>query len=174
MRKRDLAGIIIRRLRVRSINVRYEKLPRPFTADIDGKSITIDLRRVDDAGKLFLLLHLFGHTVQWNVSEKWRRLGMLTVNRPHEELLTALLWYEAEAAQYAQQLLMTTPGYTHALGQWFADYAACDSAYLTHFYRTGEKKRFLSFWKDGTPLIFPKRIPPFTPRVWGGRNGVVI
>ena len=44
-----------------------------------------------------------------------------------------------------------------------------------HFYETGEKRAFKSFWKDGCPLIRAKAIPAFTPRRWVSRaDGVVV
>jgi hypothetical protein len=48
-------------------------------------------------------------------------------------------------------------------------------AYLLHYYRTGEKKDSLSFWRDNTPLLKPQPTPPFTPtkRVFR-RDGIVI
>ncbi len=46
---------------------------------------------------------------------------------------------------------------------WFCDYTACDMAYLMHYYRTGEKRDVQSFWRDGTPPIELKTIPPFVP-----------
>ena len=42
-------------------------------------------------------------------------------------------------------------------------FTACDQAYLFHYYRTGEKRDPLSFWRENTPLILPKPIPEFTP-----------
>ena len=55
-----------------------------------------------------------------------------------------------------------TPGYEHwllheagihDLDQWLSDFAACDSRYLMHFYRTGEKRAFRSFWRDGAEVL---------------------
>jgi hypothetical protein len=61
------------------------------------------------------------------------------------------------------------------LDQWFSDYAACDEAYLLHYYRTGEKGEFQSFWLDNIPLVQPKPAPPFTPTRRRFRlDGVVI
>ena len=43
----------------------------PNTGDFDGQRILLDYEQ-DLEVALFVLVHLFGHTVQWNVSEKWR------------------------------------------------------------------------------------------------------
>jgi len=78
-----------------------------------------------------------------------------------------------EAARYGLGLL-------HEIGidetdQWFADYSACDAAYLRHFYVTGEKREFLSFWHDGSKRMDALVIPQFTPSVRAFRSdGIVI
>jgi len=46
---------------------------------------------------------------------------------------------------------------------WYSDYSACDLAYLMHYYRTGEKGEFQSFWRDGQPRLALEPIPPFRP-----------
>jgi hypothetical protein len=61
------------------------------------------------------------------------------------------------------------------LDQWVADFAACDWAYLSHFYTTGEKSAFRSFWREAQPLVPPLGIPQFQPARWRSRaDGVVI
>ena len=61
------------------------------------------------------------------------------------------------------------------LDQWISDFAACDSAYLMHLYRTGEKRPFRSFWRDATPLATPLAIPEFQPTQWLSRHqGTVV
>ena len=60
------------------------------------------------------------------------------------------------------------------LDQWVSDFAACDCAYLMHFYTTGEKREFRSFWKDGAPLVPPQSIPEFQPTKWISRWGTVV
>ena len=47
----------------------------PFKGDLDGAEIVIGADN-DAETRLFLVAHLFGHTVQWNTSETSRRLGM--------------------------------------------------------------------------------------------------
>jgi hypothetical protein len=146
-------------------------VPDPFTGDLDGATILVD-HDLDAEEALFILVHLFGHTVQWNVSPGDRELGLLQVSQPTEELLASLARYEVDAARYSLQLF-------HEAGirdfdQWLADFAACDIAYLLHFYRTGEKRAFRSFWVDGSPLLEPVPIPAFHPTKWIARSGTVI
>ena len=146
-------------------------VPDPFTGDLDGATILVDYDiGAEDA--LFILVHLFGHTVQWNVSDAERTLGLLEVKDPSEELLAALARYEETAARYSLQLFHEAGVYD--LDQWLADFAACDVSYLIHFYRTREKRPFREFWKDGTPLLTPLPIPPFRPAKWVTRSGTVI
>jgi hypothetical protein len=64
---------------------------------------------------------------------------------------------------------------TLAFDQWLSDFAACDFAYLRHFYRTGERTDPMEFWRDGMPPLRPLPIPPFTPRHFKYRqDGVVV
>jgi len=146
-------------------------VPDPFTGDLDGASILVDYD-LDAENALFILVHLFGHTVQWNTSEAERALGLLDVKDPSEELLTSLARYEETAARYSLQLFHETG--VRDMDQWLADFAACDVAYLIHFYRTREKRAFREFWKDGTPLLTPLPIPPFRPTKWVTRSGTVV
>jgi hypothetical protein len=43
-----------------------------------------------------------------------------------------------------------------------------------HFYRTGEKRLFRTFWRDGMPLLTPLPIPEFCPERWVSRSGGVV
>jgi hypothetical protein len=99
-------------------------VPDPLTGDLDGAEIHIDYA-VTVEQRFFLLAHLFGHTLQWNVSPRAFEIG-----KPHEppvseELLPAIIDYEREAASYALGML-------HQVGindadQWLSDYTACDT-----------------------------------------------
>lgn len=144
----------------------------PFTGDLDGAEIRVDFDIVlTDA--VFILAHLFGHTVQWNVSERARALAMIEVVNPSEELLREIEEYEREACRYSLQLFHDAGVWD--LDQWLSDFAACDYAYLVEFYRTGKKANFFGFWKDGTPLLEPLPIPDFHPTRWMARwQGTVI
>ena len=122
---------------------------------------------LDAEEALFILVHLFGHTVQWNVSPADRALGLLEVREPSDELLASLARYEVDAARYSLQLFHEAG--VHDLDQWLANFVACDIAYLMHFYRTGEKRAFRSFWVDGAPPLSPLEIPPSSRRSgWRG------
>ena len=144
----------------------------PFTGDLDGAGIYVDYDLEPDEA-LFILIHLFGHTVQWNLSDRGRELGTMRVENASEALLAELAEYEREAARSSLQLFHDAG--VRDLDQWVSDFAACDIAYLLHFYRTGEKRPFREFWRDGTPLLAPLPIPQFRPTRWVSRgDGVVI
>ena len=144
----------------------------PFTGDLDGESIAIDY---DQSGEdsLFIMIHLFGHTVQWNTDERARRIGMTQPVLTDRASLDELRDYELRACRYSLQLLHEIG--IHDCDQWLADFAACDWEYLLHFYRTGEKGAFRSFWRVGMPLLEPLDIPRFLPTRWRSRNdGIVV
>jgi hypothetical protein len=144
----------------------------PFTGDLDGAQIQVDYdQSVEDA--LFIIAHLFGHTVQWNTDPAARTIGTARVEKPSEEMLAELRAYELTACRYSLELFHDAG--VRDLDQWMADFAACDSGYLMHFYRTGEKLPFRGFWRQGTPAIPPLPIPEFHPTRWVSRaDGVVV
>ncbi|MBI2214434.1 MAG: hypothetical protein HYU52_12380 [Acidobacteria bacterium] len=147
-------------------------VPDPFTGDLDGEEIRVDFEN-DPEEALFILVHLFGHTVQWNSSERAREIGQLAVKDPDAALLDELARYERDAARYS--LALVHEAQIDGLDQWLADFSACDVAYLIHFYRSGEKRAFRSFWIDGTPRILPLSLPEFHPTRWRSRwDGVVV
>lgn len=151
-------------------------VPDPFTGDLDGAEILIDYAEHAESA-LFILVHLFGHTIQWNLSARARELSTLFFGdeRPTitDDLFAELEAFEREACEYSLQL-MHDAGITD-MDQWVSDYWACDFEYLLHIYETGEKRPFRSFWAPGQPLIAPRPIPDFTPRRWVARaDGVVV
>ena len=154
------------------VRVVTRDVPDPLTGDLNGAEIHVDYA-VTAEQRLFLLAHLFGHTVQWNVSPGAFELGRPQTPPVSEDCLPVLMDYEREAAGYGLGLL-------HEIGildldQWFTDYAACDAAYLHHYYVSGEKREFLSFWREGTSRLQPQPVPRFTPKSRAFRgDGVVI
>lgn len=154
------------------IPVTISDVPHPFTGDLDGERILVDYA-VDIEDAVFILVHLFGHTVQWNISPRAREIAQARPGNWTPEALQELADYERDACRYSLQLLHEAG--VHDLDQWISDFAACDSAYLMHFYRTGEKAEFRSFWRDGAPLVTPLAIPKFQPTRWISRyDGIVI
>ena len=172
-RLREVFAIVERRVEDRwGIPVVISDVPHPFTGDLDGAEIKVDHElAVDDA--VFILIHLFGHTVQWNVSAERRAVAFLQPATWTDEQLRAALEYETEAARYSLQLLHDAG--VHDLDQWISDFAACDCDYLMYFYKTGDKRAFRSFWRDNAPLLAPLAIPEFRPARWLTRHqGTVV
>jgi hypothetical protein len=154
------------------IPVRIRDVPNPFTGDLDGAEIHVDFDE-DIESALFIIAHLFGHTVQWNTSEQVRELGYKLYPNPSDEMKRRLMEYETEACRYSMSLFHEA-GVTD-LDQWLSDYSACDFRYLMHVYATGEKPPFKRFWQSPAPLISPKPIPAFHPQKWVSRwEGIVV
>ena len=154
------------------IPVVIKDVPSPFTGDLDGSEIHVD-HAEDVESAVFIIAHLFGHTVQWNISERCREIGSKLYENPSDDELAELRAYEVEACRYSMQLFHDAG--VHELDQWLSDFAACDYRYLEHFYRTGEKKPFKSFWVDEQELLVPLAIPSFHPKKWVSRwDGIVV
>ena len=142
------------------VRIVIRDIPDPLTGDLNGAEIHID-DAVSEEQRLFLLVHLFGHTVQWNIDPAAYDLGQPQRPPVATERLPALMEYEQQAARYALGLL-------HELGirdadQWLSDYATCDQAYLRQYYLFGERLEFEKFWKPGSRCVGAMPIPAFTP-----------
>lgn len=139
----------------------------PNTGDFDGMTIQVD-HDLDFDVAVFLVAHLFGHTVQWAVDDAARELGTkYGVESPPPEKMEAVRIYEQVAARYALQLFREAG--VGELDQWLCDWSAADWVYLEHIYRTGEKLDIRRLLTPGTPLLEPLPIPDFTPRRWVSR-----
>ena len=146
-----------------------------FKGDLDGKTIFIGIH-LSPEEKVFNLLHLSGHSIQWNVDELLRNLGSELYRNPDDKLLLRLQTYEWQANCYALTLLHKA-GYFN-LDKWLTRKYIIDMLYLTHFYKTGEKLKKISAVAKAYPFkreLESKPVPAFTP-VAGThtRNGLVI
>ena len=110
------------------IRVITRDIPDPLTGDLDGAEIHID-HAVSEEERLFLLAHLFGHTVQWNAFPETFEIGRLHPPPVEETLLAAIVAYERDAAGFSLGMLHEA-GVTDA-DQWLSDYTATDMAYLS-------------------------------------------
>src|SRR5689334_16684624 len=77
------------------VAVRFASVAPPFKGDLDGLEIRIDPSQTTEEA-LFMVAHLFGHTVQWNTNQRARVIGTTVANNPTEELLAELEAYERE------------------------------------------------------------------------------
>jgi hypothetical protein len=155
------------------IPVKIRDVPDPFSGDLDGAEIHVDYDE-DIESAVFVIAHLFGHTVQWNTCEESREIGYTIKTDPSEEWLKRLVAYETDACRYSLQLFHDAG--VHDLDQWVCDYSACDLRYLLHFYRSGgERLPFKSFWQEGAERLDPLPIPEFHPTQWVSRfQGIVV
>jgi hypothetical protein len=148
------------------VEVTISDVVDPNTGDFDGRQILIDYDQ-DLEVALFVLVHLFGHTVQWNVSEAWRNLGLnVAVGKTAEEV-AAITEYERGATRLGIALLHQA-GVTD-MDAWASDWWRADFEYLVHFYKTGEKLDVRALLKRGGEALTPLPIPPFTPRKYSSR-----
>jgi hypothetical protein len=139
----------------------------PNTGDFDGQRILIDYDQ-DLEVALFVLVHLFGHTVQWNVSEAYRNLGLnVAVGKTPEEM-AAITEYEQGATRLGIALLHEAE--VTDMDGWASDWWRADFEYLLHFYKTGEKLDTRTLLKRGEgEALTPMPIPAFTPRKFASR-----
>jgi len=75
-----------------SVSVEVASIESSLKGDLDGIRILVADHNTDEE-RFFLAAHLFGHTVQWNLSAELRRLGWLEPvgppNRLHRSRLSA-------------------------------------------------------------------------------------
>ena len=116
---------------------------------------------------VFILVHLFGHTVQWNLDEQLRKLGLAN-SGVHVDDLPRIYEYERQASQLGLALLEEVG--ESSLARWLSDCFGADWKFLAHFYRTGEKVRFDREQGADEPLLSPLPIPKFTPQRWPPRG----
>src|SRR6185437_594740 len=113
--------------------IEYRDLEPPKTGIFDGLRIVID----PDVGfemQCFLLLHLFGHSVQWVAPSLEHKLGDLQNTKDRARFMEVLHAYELEAARFGMQLLHSV-GVT-TLDEWYSDFVATDWCYVERYYQT--------------------------------------
>lgn len=152
-----------------SILVKILDVLDPNTGDFDGKHIYVDFALEQDLA-LFVLIHLFGHTIQWNVSDELRQLGLESgvPGSKTEDQMRRIFIYERDATRYGMALLHEAG--ILDLDQWLSDWFDADWKFLEHFYGTGERLHERELLRPGNGyLLRPRRIPAFTPRHWETR-----
>ena len=122
-----------------NIPVSISEVLKPNTGDFDGLRIMVNYDQ-DLESALFVLVHLFGHTVQWNISAEYRELGTdLSIGKGEAEL-ARIHDYEKNATRYSLQLMHEAG--VKDLDRWVSDWWGADWRYLKHYYQTGEKLEF--------------------------------
>src|SRR4029077_8987582 len=145
----------------RGFAIEYRDLDPPRTGIFDGLRIVID----PDVGfemQCFLLLHLFGHSVQWVAPSLEHKLDDLKNTSDRARFMKVLHDYEAEAAGFGLQLLHEV-GVT-SLDQWYSDFVATDWRYVERFYETGTLQNWEECAVSGCQLIRPQPIPALKHR----------
>jgi hypothetical protein len=132
----------------------------PNTGTFDGAEIGIDWAN-DVETSLFVLAHLFGHTVQWNTVAAYRTIDARAVPGAPAEVVEEARLYERNASRLGMTLLHEA-GVTHR-DQWLSDWWASDWRYLSTYYATGKLPDWHSCRITGQELLTPMAIPAFTP-----------
>ena len=149
------------------IEVAVEDVLDPNTGDFDGARILIDYMN-DAETSLFVLIHLFGHTVQWNTSEEFRKLGQESSMVKTPEELEKIYAYECDATRYSLTIMHEAG--VRDMDAWVSEWFHADWTFLKHLYMTGEKLNVRSLLKPGDGVVLtPLEVPPFKPQHWVSR-----
>jgi hypothetical protein len=139
----------------------------PNTGDFDGQHVFVDYA-LDEENTLFVLLHLFGHTVQWNTSEALRQIGLDSKPGKTAAELGPIYNYECDATRYGLTLLHDA-GITD-LDRWVSDWFYADWEFLKRFYTTGERTETRSHFRPGVGAVLTALpIPAFKPKKFSTR-----
>jgi hypothetical protein len=132
----------------------------PNTGIFDGAEIGIDYAN-DLEMSLFVLVHLFGHTVQWNTVASYRTIDQRAKPGAAPEVIEEARSYEMNASRYGLALLHQAN--IRDRDQWISDWWASDWQYLSTYYKTGKLPGWDSCRSTGHALIAPLEIPAFVP-----------
>lgn len=138
----------------------------PNTGTFDGAEIGIDWAN-DVETSLFVLAHLFGHTVQWSAVAAYRTIDQRAKPGAAPEVIEEARLYELNASRLGMAL-MHEAGIT-GRDQWISDWWGSDWKYLSTYYATGKLPDWQSCRSTGHALLTPLTIPPFTPTRYSPR-----
>jgi hypothetical protein len=141
--------------------IEYCDLEAPRTGIFDGLKISID-PDVDFEMQCFILLHLFGHSIQWTAPELHGKLAALKDSSDKAVFMRALHDYEHEAARFGMQLMREIG--VDDLDQWFSDFVAADWRYVEKFYETGTIPPWDECFAHNQKLVEPLCIPPIVQK----------
>src|SRR5215510_2483525 len=136
--------------------IEYRDLEPPRTGIFDGLRIVID----PDVGfemQCFLLLHLFGHSVQWVAPSLEQELHDLQQTEDRARFLQVLHDYEFEAAGFGMRLIHDVGAVQ--LDQWYSDFVETDWRYVERYYQTEQIPPWDECVVSDCALIQPTRIP---------------
>ena len=141
--------------------IEYRDLDPPRTGIFDGLRIVID----PDVGfemQCFLLLHLFGHSVQWVAPSLEHKLEALQHTAERGAFMRVLHDYEFEAAGFGLKLLHERGITGH--DQWYSDFVHTDWRYVERYYETDRLPAWEACVVTGSALVQPMLIPPLQHR----------
>jgi hypothetical protein len=134
----------------------YRDLDPPRTGIFDGLRIVLD-PDVRFEMQCFLLLHLFGHSVQWVAPSIEFKLHDLQNTTDRARFMRVLHDYEREAAGFGMTLLHEA-GVT-TFDQWYSDFVQTDWQYVERYYRDNALPDWNSCVASGCPLVVSTPIP---------------
>ena len=141
--------------------IEYRDLEPPRTGIFDGLRIVID-PDVDFEMQCFILLHLFGHSVQWVAPSLQPKLDALQNTADRILFMQVLHDYEFEAARFGLQLVHEVG--IRDLDQWYSDFVETDWRYVRRYYETDQIPPWQECIASNCPIIEPKEIPPLEHR----------
>ncbi len=141
--------------------IEYRDLEESRTGIFNGLTITLD-PDVEFEMQCFILLHLFGHSVQWVAPSLADRLQNLRHTDDKDVFLRALRDYEFEAARFGMRLLHEV-GVTD-LDRWYSDFVETDWVYVDRFYREGAIPPWEECITAAESSITPLQIPTLAHR----------
>ncbi len=181
LREEDISLLLLRSVeKVEHYGLRVEYCDLGSnTGEFDGESIKISTACPKDMS-LFVLSHLFGHTVQWCVSESARQIGLKKFSAPVDEVSLMLVKeYEKNASQLGASLLVSVWDYPVAIWNWIGNWFDADWKYLRDLYTGKEVVPPIpnsSAWKSkyyrphSSNVIECVSIPHFVPCLFEVRN----
>lgn len=149
------------------LDVIWRALPEGVTGDLDGTNIVLDSAN-DPETELYVLLHLFGHTAQWNTDARLREIGHHRPTGISPELLAEIHTYERNASRIGLSLLNEV-GHPEAR-EWVSRFFWADWKFLETLYTTGVNTDAVIDWSGDVELLEPMEIPAFTPGLYESRQ----
>ncbi|MEX0642616.1 MAG: hypothetical protein WD468_07935 [Pirellulales bacterium] len=144
-----------------SFAIEYRDLEPPRTGIFDGLRLVID-PDVAFEMQCFVVLHLFGHSVQWVAPSLEHKLAALQSTSDKQRFMAILQAYEYEAATFGLQL-MHEVGIRH-LDQWYSDFVETDWRYVERFYAEDRIPPWEECVVRNCRLLEPAAIPPLRHR----------
>jgi hypothetical protein len=139
----------------------YADLEPPRTGIFDGLEIAID-PDVPFEMQCFVLLHLFGHSVQWVAPDLAGMVDSLQNTTEMPAFMQVLHDYELQAGRLGMQLLHEAG--VRDLDDWYSDFVATDWRYVERFYQTGNIPPWEECLTQANQTLLPMAIPPLVHR----------